>query len=169
MIAITVAVIAILTVWAFTRSQAAASMTWAMRGGLIALNVSMVAGIVMIIQGVSQMAAGFIPQTTFGQAGIMKVPHAVGMHGIQVLPGLAWLLAFSGWPEPRRTRLVQQAAAGYLGLVAVSVLQTYSGLAPWDLTLLTAILLLASLVPLAVGFAGAITSLQQQHQPRPIR
>jgi hypothetical protein len=42
----------------------------------------------------------------------MKVPHAVAIHAIQVLPALAWLLAFTALSEPRRLGLVRVATVG---------------------------------------------------------
>ncbi len=78
-----------------------------------------------------------------------RVPHAAGMHGIQVLPGLAWLLSFTTLPGVRQQRLVRAACAGYLGIVLVSALQTFGGLAPWDLRLGTGALFLASVLLLA--------------------
>jgi hypothetical protein len=143
------AVIVVLTVWSFTRPRGTPAMAWAMRGGLLALNLSMAAGVLMIVQGVGQAEPGFVPKMTFGAAGIMKVPHAVGMHGIQVLPGIALLLATARVPEDVRTRATKLAVAGYIGLVLVSALQTYGGLAPADLTVLAGMVLLASLVLLA--------------------
>ena len=67
--------------------------------------------------------------TTFGAAGVMKVPHAVAIHAIQALPALAWLLSFAALPEPRRLGLVRIAVVGYAALVVVSVLQTVTGAA----------------------------------------
>lgn len=43
------------------------------------------------------------------------------------------------------------ASGGYAGIVAVSVIQTLSGLAPWDLTAITGPVLVVSLA----GFCGA--------------
>jgi hypothetical protein len=154
-VAVIVAVIVVLTVWSFTRPRGTPAMAWAMRGGLVALNLSMIAGVLMIAQGVAQAEPGFVPKMTFGEAGIMKIPHAVGMHGIQVLPAIALLLAAAVIPEDTRTRAMQLAVAGYLGLVLVSVLQTFSGLAPWDLTALTGLVLVASLV-LLVSWVPAL-------------
>jgi hypothetical protein len=53
--------------------------------------------------------------TTFGAAGVMKVPHAVTMHAVQVLPGLAWLLGFAAVGERRRLGLVWAATKGLWG------------------------------------------------------
>lgn len=143
-------VIVLLTVRAFFFTDAAPSMRLALRGGLVILNLAMAGGVAMIVHGTSGQADA-AHLTTFGQAGIMKVPHAVGMHAIQVLPGIAWLLSFSAWPEERRVGIVGLATAGYAGLVAVSALQTYTGRTPWDVDALGGVLLLASLAALALS------------------
>src|SRR6266540_2378219 len=98
--------------------------------------------------------------TTFGAAGVMKVPHAVAMHAIQVLPGLAWLLAFARLAERRRLGLVAAATLGYGALVAVSLLQTAAGLAPLDLGVATAALSLLGLLLLGAAFGAALLALR---------
>lgn len=142
---VTMTVIVLLTVRAFFFTDAAPSMRLALRGGLLLLNAAMAGGVAMIVYGTVFDAESM----TFGAAGIMKVPHAVGIHAIQVLPGLAWLLSFSSSSEDRRLRIVALATAGYAGLVLVSALQTYTGRTPWDVDVLTGALLLASLAALA--------------------
>jgi hypothetical protein len=84
--------------------------------------------------------------TTFGAAGVMKLPHAVAMHAIQVLPALAWLLSFAALPERQRLALVWAATTGYAVLVAVSLGRTTAGLAPLDLGVATAVLSLLGVV-----------------------
>jgi hypothetical protein len=150
-IAFTVTIILILTLRSFRVAEASPSMRLAIRTGLVVLNLSMAAGIAMIVNGTMLVEGSDAALTTFGSAGIMKVPHAVGMHAIQVLPGLAWLLSFSALPEERRTGVVGLAATGYGGLVLVSALQTYTGRAPWDLDILSGVLLLASLAALGLA------------------
>jgi hypothetical protein len=99
--------------------------------------------------------------TTFGAAGVMKVPHAVAMHAIQVLPGLAWLLGFAAVGERWRLGLVWAATTGYGALVAVSLAQTAAGLAPLDLGGATAILSLLGLLLLGVAFGAALLALRR--------
>jgi hypothetical protein len=98
--------------------------------------------------------------TTFGQAGVMKVPHAVSMHAIQVLPILAWLLGFAAVAERRRLVLLRAATAGYLALVAVSLLQTAAGSAPLDVGVAAAALYLLGVVLLGVAFLAALLALR---------
>lgn len=61
-----------------------------------------------------------------GGGGGLKVPHAVALHGLQVLVALGWLLQFTALSERRRTAVVLAAAAGYLGLIGGALLQAGS-------------------------------------------
>src|SRR3712207_3693553 len=59
--------------------------------------------------------------------GDLRVPHFVGMHGLQVMILLALGLAALGLAERVRTRLVAVAALGYTGLFALLVWQALRG------------------------------------------
>ena len=98
--------------------------------------------------------------TTLGAAGVMKLPHAVAMHAIQVLPALAWLLGSAAVGERRRLALVWAATTGYGALVAVSLGQTTAGLAPLDLGVATAVLSLLGVVLLGAAFLAALLALR---------
>ena len=88
-IAVTVTVIVALTVLAFSAMQAPPSMALAIRAGLGILLVAQGVGGWMIQHGTGLADEGVTQGlTTFGVAGVMKVPHAVAMHAIQVLPAL---------------------------------------------------------------------------------
>jgi hypothetical protein len=105
-VAVTATVILVMTVLAFTSMRASPSMALAIRAGLLILLVGQGVGGWMIGHGVGPASEGVTDGlTTFGAAGVMKVPHAVAIHGIQVLPALAWLLSFAGLPERRRVGL----------------------------------------------------------------
>lgn len=97
------------------------SMRLAVRSGLLALLIALAAGAVMIATGVSEVRTGD-PQLAYDTAGFLKPLHAVAMHGILVLPGVAWLLGFTGYSEQRRVRYVQAAIVAYaVVLVIVAV------------------------------------------------
>ena len=160
-IAVTVTVILALAVLAFTAMQAPPSMALAIRAGLLILLVAQGVGGWMIQHGVGPAGDGATTGlTTFGAAGVMKAPHAVAIHAIQVLPALAWLLSFATLAERRRTRLVATATLGYVALVAVSLLQTATGLAPWDVGALAVVLYLVGIGLLGVPLVAALLALR---------
>ena len=91
----------------------------------------------------------------------MKMPHALTLHAIQVLPVLSFLLLFTNWSESRRLTAVIVAAAGYAGLVVVSAFQTFSGLALFDMSPLARLGFGISAVSLIVAYAAALVGLRQ--------
>ncbi|MFE3452560.1 hypothetical protein ACFXJ8_26920 [Nonomuraea sp. NPDC059194] len=147
-----------IAVLAWRRFDGSPSMRLAVWAGLAVLLLSLVAGGALIANG---RAIGLPPQATdlsiFGAAGQLKVPHAVTLHAVQALPLLAAVLMLTGWSEAARVRLVAVAAAGYGGVVLVSVLQAAQGLAPADLTVLSGVLLVASVTALAGAGVVAVS------------
>ena len=159
---------ALITVWAIVRLDAPASLALAIRLGLVLMLVSQGVGVQMIAEG----------GNTFGSQGALKVPHAVTLHAVQVLPALALVLLASDTAERRRVRIVGLGATGYAVLIASTMLQTYTGRAPLDLTLASSALagvglalLVASavlaLLALAPRFRGARPT-PQLGRPRPL-
>jgi hypothetical protein len=126
-VAVTITVITIYTVRAFTTPQAAPSMVLALRVGLVIMLVSMAMGLWMIIRGTAMDVAS---PATNGDSGSIKFAHAVGLHGIQTLIVLAWLLSFSGLAEAARVRVVALGAVGYTVLTGATVTFTVMGLEP---------------------------------------
>ena len=175
-IAVTVTVIVAVTVLAFIRMQAAPSMAVAIRAGLVILLVAQGVGGWMIGHGVGPASDGVTQGlTTVAPTGVMKVPHAVAMHAIQVLPALAWLASFADLAERRRLWLVWTAAAGYGALVAVAVAQTAAGRAPFDLGAAVATLSLMGVALLGAAYTAALLALRRgglhltSRQPGPAR
>jgi hypothetical protein len=160
-VAVAATVILVVAVLSFTAMRAAPSMALAIRAGLLILLVAQVVGGWMIQHGVGLAAEGATDGlTTFGAAGVMKVPHAVAIHGIQVLPALAWLLSFATLPEQRRVGLVRVAVGGYVALVVVSVLQTAGGVAPFDVGVVAALLYLLGVALLGIALVTAVLALR---------
>jgi hypothetical protein len=160
-VAVTATIVLIVTVLAFTSMRASPSMALAIRAGLLILLVAQAVGGWMIQHGLGAVEEGMTEGlTTFGAAGVMKVPHAVAMHGVQVLPALAWLLSFAALPERRRLGLVRVAALGYVALVVVSVLQTAAGVAPFEVGVVAVVLYLLGVALLGVAFVVALLALR---------
>jgi hypothetical protein len=161
-VAVAATVILVVAVLSFTAMRAAPSMALAIRAGLLILLVAQVVGGWMIQHGLGLAEEGATDGlTTFGAAGVMKVPHAVAIHGIQVLPALAWLLSFAALTEPRRVGLVRVAVVGYVALVVVSVLQTASGVAPFDVGVVAAVLYLLGVALLGMALVTAVLALRR--------
>jgi len=149
--ALTVAV----TIWALVRIDAPPSLAFAIRAGLVLMLVSQMVGVQMIVEG----------DNTFGAAGALKVPHAVTLHAIQVLPALALLLLASELPERRRLEVVGVGATGYAALIASTAVQAYSGHSPLDLGLVSTVLAALGLGLLAVSAVFALRGVATRAHP----
>jgi hypothetical protein len=84
------------------------------------------------------------------------VPHAVALHGLQVLGLLALILERSRLPEARRIQIVIVGIAGYADALGVAILQAFGGRAPVDLAPLTLVAALAAVVLLLLAYAAAV-------------
>jgi hypothetical protein len=175
MVTVAIAVIAAMTLAAFVRTTAPAPLALAIRAGLVGLLAAQASGVWMLLHGLALVDDDADPlvqsMSTVGAAGSMKFAHAVPMHAIQVLVVLAWLLARSGLPQRRQTRLVALGVVGYGGLVGVALGRTGLGLAPvapvapldaWTLGYLLAAGLLAA--P-AVAAVAAVATAHRRHPP----
>jgi len=113
----------VVTVWAFVRISAPPSLALAIRAGLLLMLVSQAVGVQMIAEG----------GNTFGAAGALKLPHAITLHALQVLPAIALFLGLADSSERHRLKVVGVGAAGYAFLIAATMVQTYAGRAPTDI------------------------------------
>jgi hypothetical protein len=119
------------------------------RLGFGALMVALVSGAMMIALGTSLVRNGD-PQAAYHSAGMFKPVHALAMHGIAYLPGLAWLGRHAGLPDDRWQRLWRIAAAGYLGLIGASFTLGSPGVVAWLAVLCLAGLSAAGALPIVV-------------------
>lgn len=92
--------------------DAAPPMRLAIQWGFGLLIVGLVSGAAMIARGTIEMNTGDA-KTAYRVAGFLKDLHAVTLHAILVLPGLAWFLQRSQTPEDRQLSIVRVAIAAY--------------------------------------------------------
>jgi hypothetical protein len=104
------------------------------RLGFGALLAGLVTGGIMIGIGTTLVRGGD-PGAAYHGAGVFKLAHAVGLHGIAVLPGVAWLSGLryrdrehhragsAGAMSPE----LRLATAGYLGLLACALVAGVQG------------------------------------------
>jgi hypothetical protein len=121
-----VAVTVALTLSAFrSRTPSPPGLLHAIRAGLVALVGAQVAGAVMIATGV-RLVVGGNPGLAYASGGWLKPVHAVLMHGILVLPLLAWAISKTEWDERTQARAVRAGMIVYavvvVGATAASVL-----------------------------------------------
>jgi hypothetical protein len=137
-----------LTWRAFRQRFASGGLGWGIRLGLLAMVIGSGLGFIMPRPTAAQLeslAAGR-PTPTIGahavgvedggpglpvtgwstEGGDLRIPHFVGMHGLQLLPLLGWLIGRRRHPV-RSARLAVVAGLGYLGLTGVLLLQALRG------------------------------------------
>jgi len=145
-----VVVILVLTIVAFrSNPKTPISLRIAIRTGFVALFSAQVVGASMIAKGMVLVFAGH-PQTAYATGGTLKPTHAVAMHGILLLPALAWLLSFINWSERRRVTAVSVAAAAYVVLISIVAVGNVAGLSPLQMSPSMKVLWVGGLISLLV-------------------
>ena len=136
----------IITARSFFPMDAPPSLAWAIRIGLVLMLVSQAVGVQMIAVG----------SNTFGASGALKVPHAVTLHALQVLPALALLALVFQVSSHVRMAVVAVGAAGYACLIGATMVQTYGGRGPLDVGVVTSVFALSGVALLAVSALTAV-------------
>ena len=158
LIAIVAFGIIVMTVWTFVSLRGPGSSALAIRAGMVFLTIGQLLGFAIVTNGlgVDDLSRASI----FGAAGEMKVPHAVALHGLQVLGLLAVLLERTALAESRRNWLVLMGIAGYTVALIVATIQTFGGRAPLDLMPLALVGGAVAVVMLALAYAAAVRAAQ---------
>lgn len=146
----------VMTVWAFVTLDAPSSLKWTIRIGMLFLVVAQLFGNLIVSNG----------SNMFGEAGMLKIPHALALHALQILPLMAWLLLFTHCSPSRRTWAITLGTLGYIGVVAVSVFQTFNGKATFDLSIAPGLLLGISVLAFIAASIMTLWSLHRMHQRR---
>jgi hypothetical protein len=165
MVLFTALVALAVTVWSTFALSGPPSLRLAIRAGLLLLMASQAFGLAIIENGNSKVfdpnTGEYLPErveqaAVFGEAGEMKIPHALSVHAVQVLPALAWLLTRTTWNERRQKAIVLECSVAYAALVAISAGQTFRGLAPLDLAPPAVLLSLLAVLVLGGSTAAAL-------------
>ena len=109
-----------------------------------------------------------LPPNIWGEDGVMKMPHALAIHGLQILLVAALLMRLTSWDEARRLLMVKLLAIGYIGLITLSTVQMLSGLAPFDLSFLPIVVAVISLALLCVGYLAILVQAWQDQRGRKV-
>ena len=152
--------ILLVTIWSFRPMTSSPSLTWAIRVGMVLMVLGTLFGMTMIANAAYQFSNQTgRPPNIFGNAGMMKVPHALALHALQVLLVAAWLLRLTRWPEGTRLIVIGLIGLGYVGLIAVGTVQTFSGLAPFDLSIGPATGGTVSVTLVCLGYLGILVNI----------
>jgi hypothetical protein len=117
-----VAIIVLLTIAVFRHRHGLPSpLRLAIQAGFVALVGAQIAGGVMIATGMRLVFGGH-PQLAYAMGGWLKPVHAVLMHGILVLPLLAWLVSTMGWNERTQSQAMWTGLALYAVVIVGAVL-----------------------------------------------
>ncbi|MCC6511469.1 MAG: hypothetical protein IT423_20385 [Pirellulaceae bacterium] len=125
---------------------------FAIRAGMWLLFVSCLLGIGTTWLGnISLVATG--SSELWGKAGVLKFPHGVALHAIQLLPLAVWIA--ERWRLPNAVSLVRWLAVSQILFLLFAIRQTMLGRERFDCDSLAAIILaatlLAAIVPALIG------------------
>lgn len=151
--------IAILAVRSFVGVAGPPSTELAVRAGLIFLLLGQVLGGLILA---NQFGSGgpLASASIVGAAGELKVPHALALHGLQVLAVLALILERAAVSARTARAAVASCAIGYALVLAAATLQTYAGLGPLAFTPLALATSLAGALLIIGPYARGLTALR---------
>jgi hypothetical protein len=152
--------IAILAVRSFGRVHGPPSTALAIRAGMIFLLLGQALGGLIVANGVGPDST-VANASIIGAAGELKVPHALGLHGLQVLAVLALILERTSVSARSAATLVASCAVGYGLLLAAATLQTFAGLGPLAPTPLTLLAALAGAALIAGPYLRGLSALRR--------
>jgi hypothetical protein len=155
--------IIVMTIWSFISLRGPSSSALAIRMGMVFLTIGQLLGFAIVGNGVA--VDDVLRSSIVGAAGELKVPHAVALHGLQVLGVLALILERSRLTESGRWRIVLVAIAGYAASLGVTVTQAFGGRGPVDLTPLTLVGAVAAVILLLGAYASALRAVNLGARP----
>lgn len=106
------------------------SMRLALRAGFASLLVTLGFGLVMLAGGMLLARGAGDVDGAFAFTAGLKPAHAATMHGVLLLPALAWLLARAERPEVFRVAVVRVAVIGYALAAGAAVVDVVLGVDP---------------------------------------
>lgn len=115
----------------------------AIQWGMVFLTLSCLIGYAAMIYGHQQKALGQ-PPGVVGDAGVVKFPHGIAIHAIQLFPVAAVFARWLCWSEKDRVTLVASLAFSMAFQLAFSLSQTLRGRSRVDVDAVSAMLLIAA-------------------------
>jgi len=165
-----VGTVSVATVAAWRPASATApSMRLALRAGFCSLMVAVALGVYMLARGMLISRGNGDVAGAFAFTATVKPGHGATMHGILVLPALAWLLSFTDRPENGRLAVVRAAVVGYVLLAGVVVAEALAGIPPLAVAIAptaATVLAVAGTAVLCAAVWVALRALRRSPSPR---
>jgi len=150
-------------IWLTWRSKSllnvSPAMATAIRAGMGLLTISCGLGVLAMIAGEVNLAAGRPPEV-WGRAGVIKFPHGAALHAIQLLPFLAWSLSSLDVKQARW--LVRSAVSSQFLFLAQAMWQTVQGRSRFDLDFTGAALVLGASLLLVMPMFAILQSVRMR-------
>jgi hypothetical protein len=141
----------------FGRLNAPPPIRTAIRAAMVLLVFSQISGQLIVLNGMSVVLEGgeysatnIARAATFGAAGDLKLPHAISLHGLQVLPLLGAWVARLNWTAGAARFWIALSGAGFFGLAVTAQVHAYTGRALADIGSAAAAAMGASLMAFAL-------------------
>ena len=107
----------------FGKLKLDADYRFALRAGMGFLVVSCLIGFVISIYGYERIAEGLSPEKV-GKAGVLKFPHGIAIHALQMLPLAAWVMRRIAIPLPKRVSVVRWLTGSFVLQIVFASYQT---------------------------------------------
>ncbi len=152
-------------VLSFGKLSASPAMKLAIRTSMVLFVFSQVSGQLIVLHGMNHVLQEgvFIMEnvatsTTIGEAGNLKLPHAISLHAIQALPLLALMLLGIGLNKRQQELLVWTSATGFAGITLLTQFHAYTGRSAFDLDTGKAFIMVLSLIAFFTPFIFTTTA-----------
>jgi hypothetical protein len=154
----------------FGKLSGSPSMNLAIRTSMILFFFSQISGQLIVSHGMEKVfvQGTFVLEniehsTTVGEAGNLKLPHAISLHSIQALPLLGLLLMGVGVSEKTKNCFVISSAIGFAVITLFTQLHAYSGMSIWSLTTFQFTLLIISFIFFLAPYLISVVAILKQH------
>lgn len=155
----------VLLAWALVERPVDPATRWAVLGGLAMIATGLGVGQWLIELGTTYVQRfGAVPDVVTNGDAVVKFPHAVAFHGIQLFALVLALAEAANLTAARRLLAVRAAVFGYGGLLVFAVATSIAGRPADAPTPLSLALLAVSAVALVVALALPLVA--ARHRPR---
>jgi hypothetical protein len=122
----------------------------AVRSGVVFLLISIGIGFVISFYG-QHLAEQNLDPSIYGDDGVMKFPHGIAIHAIQLFPAILVLLRRKGLAENRRAEVLLSAIFAMGFLLTFSLFQTLNGVGRIHPTIVGGVLLACAGLSIGIG------------------